>query len=135
MNSDFFLGGEAKQWKCAGIKAEPAFENNVRYFAHKFLFQYCSDTWIHYELDRGFSELVPDPNIDENNFDLAAVSATLKGQQFVRRKILDENQQPFSEPQLLDGNGKRLEQGADPVWLQFDKYRPLPFTPLLALLL
>ncbi len=24
---------------------------------------------------------------------------------------------------------------ADPVWLQFDKYRPLPFTPLLGLLL
>lgn len=124
INADPFLGGKPKQWKCLPITAEEQFENGIRYWVHTFRFDYRDEDWTHRVLDQGYTERIfvpPDRGGGPGEYKL--------------KKITDKDGQPISEPAMLDGSGRKLADGEDPVFLEFDKYRELPFNALMPFLL
>jgi len=81
--------------------------NQVYYYSVTFPVQLSRKPWRKDLLDQGYNQL-----------DVAyTVGGTMKPQ-----PILDSKGQPLSSPSALDGFGRKLEIGGDPVTLSFETY-------------
>lgn len=110
VNKYVWNGYPAKTVKCKSITtSEPQFNagSGWYYFAVTYVFEFDRDTFAKEIVDQGFSELDP-------------TTGKLK-------KINDEDGQPFSEPQNLDGSGAPLPVGDPTVFLTIDLYEEKDF--------
>lgn len=109
VNSDTWNGVEAGKVKCQSINAtrqHVATEEGVQYYwsvSYEFHFRY--DDWDLHILNQGYR-------------------TTLDGEY---ESASDSEGRPLNAPVLLDSDGQELTEGADPVFLDFEVYRRLPF--------
>lgn len=82
------------------------------YYKVSYELAFNPDGWKTKVLNAGLRELVDD---GAGGFKLQAIRV---------------NGQPVTEPYPLDANGKRLPQGADPVWIEIPNFKEIPFQPL-----
>lgn len=112
VNSDQFLGFRAGYVKCQNISADYQFKNDVYYWSVSYEFHFRSDDededdWQLHVLNQGYREL--------NGLTYSV--------------IRDAEGLPLNQPALLDANGQQLDADwDDPVFLDFDIYRNLPFS-------
>lgn len=73
-----------------------------------------------------------DFDIQDKGFETAIILARDDGNgtAFKRTKITDRNGAWITEPALLNGEGKLLKDGEDPVYFKYRKYREMPFSRL-----
>lgn len=110
VNSDTWNGFAPNTVKIRGIEVNVVWENNVLYFAYKWTLAVKYDAWRPVKiLDMGYHEY----NAGEPKL------------------IRDAYGNPLPQPSLLDGNGEKLPDGDDPVYLDFNMNRQVAFTGLI----
>lgn len=113
LNQDPFAGFAARCVKLSKIDSELKYDSDAGtedgyYNEVTYFFEFNKDGWDLKPLDQGY--------------------ATLNGG--AKTAILDTTGQPLTKPQLLDGSGNRLADGADPVFLTFKRYTTADFAAL-----
>lgn len=123
VNEDDFLGFPAKtcrinQYKARRMKTGPYYYWTVTYEIQIRAFLLVDgklETWRRRLLDQGFRE-----KVGENDDDGKPKYALIK----------DQDGNPLSEPTLLDGLGKKLSDGATPVYKEWDLHNTKNFATL-----
>lgn len=108
VNDDTWNTFPARTVKCTEIRTSEERKDpstNLYYYEVTYVFEVKWDTWTRKILDQGF--------------------AYLDGG--VRKPFLDADQQPISDPRLLDGLGAELPDGDPPVELDFRTYPDADF--------
>lgn len=99
--------------------------NGIPYFKQTLELHVNPLGWRRFILDQGDDELFA----AEEKMDGVTVSNSEVGQNgFVRRRVLDPRGNPVRG--LLDGNGKLLKKGQQPVFLIYQIDNELPFAPI-----
>ena len=106
----FPFEGKIKQW--SGVFG---FEDKIKYWKHTIELHINPLTWRFLILDRGTTTIE-----FKKSF-----SGKIIGQ--VRKRMVDEDGVPITEPQKLDGNGGLLPDGKPPVYLLYAKYKEVPY--------
>jgi len=97
---------EEKTGRMTDLRAQKLFRpDGGPYYQVVYEIQIKPEGWARKVLDQGFNE---------NTYEEGS------GSDGGIEPINDVNGNPVTEPQLLDGNGRELAQGADPVFLEFD---------------
>jgi hypothetical protein len=109
VNTDTFFGCDPGTAKIDSIEAESAFENGTFYWKVSYTIHFRREGWDVQPLDQGYHHLIA-------------------GVPTVNRDPQSGN--PYPAPRLLDGSGNLLGTGADPVFLDFEAYKEMPFAPL-----
>ena len=110
INSNQFLGADEHTLKLKIASVPPRQVETVpdigpvTYYEVTVELHYRKATWLIERLDEGFYELA----------DAAQNDPSLRF-----KPILDKNQQPFTTPQPLDGEGAALDHGDEPVYRKF----------------
>lgn len=108
-NSQPWFGGEAETWKCVALEGTlQPIENKTIYWRLETEFHYKYDNWRHKLQDRGRSELIDGK----------------------RRLIVDRGNNVINGNALLDGNGRELAVGADPIYIHYRTKRLRDFANL-----
>lgn len=118
VNDRPFWGKAARTWRCIGIDAQSNFENDCWFWTVTVTLAYRRETWDLKLLDAGYSEKV---FVDPNN----AGSPV-----WVWQKMKDPWGNEPTEPVPLDGNGRKLAIGSQPVFLEFRVYPERDFNTL-----
>lgn len=109
INGTPFVGAPIKTVKCQNISTKNVFDSNFGwYWACDFEFQFDFRTWDAIMIDQGLREY--DPSKRE------------------RVPILDGGSEKCSEPEMLNGYGKKLTKGGTPIYIRYTIYNILPFT-------
>jgi hypothetical protein len=95
-------------------------EGKYKYRQVTTVVQYREEGWDFEIQDKGYEEL---------SQTLAKVVAGIVPVSQLK-KITDRNGAFVKDPQLLDGKGKLLQPGKDPVYFVWRKYKELPFSRL-----
>jgi hypothetical protein len=95
-------------------------EGKYRYRQVTLLIQYREEGWDFEIQDKGYEEL--SRSLAPAVAGFVPVAAL--------KKITDRNGAFIKEPYLLDGKGKVLQPGKDPVYFVYRKYKELPFSRL-----
>ncbi len=114
VNSVTWRGFGARKVKVHGISWESAFENGITFWAVTFVFKVRYKTWDLQILDAGLNELIP-----------AETDRPAR-----KRPIVQSRGETPTSPLLLDGSGRLLAAGDDPVILRVRHYPELPFADL-----
>jgi len=114
INSDAIWGLAPGTVKCNVFSGQPKRAAQLYYYQVSYEFQVRFDVWRRRILDQGFREVT---GVDEDGVTTYAT-------------ILDDNLKPLSQPVLLDGDGEQLAESADPVFLERNLCRQLPFAYL-----
>jgi hypothetical protein len=117
VNTDSFAGANAGQCKIFNISAEKHIEpwgpegaeEDVTYWSVTYEIHFRREGWHKDILDQGRYEI-------ESGDKLKAIE--------------DSEDRPVADPVLLDGSGKQLPAGEDPVFLPYHVYKRLPYAPL-----
>lgn len=97
INADAYLGANKFEWRIMDIKWAKAYRGSCTpYYKRSITLRHDPDTWKREILDQGFMEIDGAGKLVQ---------------------ITDEPGRPLTTPQLLDGAGKRLAKGLDPVFL------------------
>lgn len=111
INIDPFWGHDPYTVKCLSIEAQLTHNPDIGYYwPVTYKFEFNDDGWISQILDAGFREL------NAGGTDAQA--------------ILDYKGLPVANPALLDGHGKKLAEGSDAVFLEFNIYKEMSFEGL-----
>lgn len=103
INSTRWRGRAPFTCRMIAIEYEPAQENNVSFWKVQFRIKIRKQLWLKKVIDRGFREKIP------------TGPGTFKWE-----RITDPGTGAFpTEPQLLDGNGRKLTAGSGPVFRTF----------------
>jgi hypothetical protein len=111
VSSDSFYGFDAGWAKVTDITAEYVTLGEFTYAVVTYEIQIRYDGWKKRILDRGF-RVYSGADGDGNP---------------AYEQVRGTDGTPLTEPVLLDGSGGKLADGANPVWLEFEVYRTLPF--------
>jgi hypothetical protein len=114
VNLNTWNGFGAKIVKCNSIvTGQPTYDSNggTYYYELTGVFEFNRDTWKKTILDQGYSTI-------------SLLDSTK------RNKMLGDDGQPVSDPGLLNGSGRRLAVSGTPVFLEFDVYPAVDFSPL-----
>lgn len=116
VNSDTFLGYPPGIVKLQEISAQEAFHEGEKYFQIRFVFHFRSEDetdpdWQLHVLNAGYRELTV--TVGPDNF---------------YKTILDDEGLPVNQPVPLNADGEKLRPDQDPIFLDFDVYRKLPFS-------
>jgi hypothetical protein len=111
-------GLAAESCKIDELNAEPVYypdyplRTEIQYWRQTIKISIDPAGFVEEVLNAGFNQLV------DVSVTILGVTTTVQE----RVKIIDKMGGHPSTPQLLDGSGKKLAVGADPVWLPFTKY-------------
>lgn len=114
INSDPFLGFEAETVKCVEYGGEFTVEGDFEFYVVTRVFHIRLDGWRKRVLDRGFHEKIGET---DNNIPIL-------------RKFVDDEGNPLTEPQLLNGQGRRLNSLGDPIWRRHYVNKKRAFAPM-----
>jgi len=114
INSDWFWGFAPGLVRCIQYNARIARSGNFWYWQVQYEFQIRRIGWKLKIIDEGFREKT---GIDSEGKPIYKV-------------IKDDEETSVSQPQQLDGNGRKKNDGAPAVLLEFDLYNSLPFSVL-----
>jgi len=114
INSDWFWGFAPDLVRCTQYNANIARSGNFWYWQVKYEFQIRRIGWKLKIVDEGFREKT---GIDSEGKPIYKV-------------IKDDEEISISQPQQLDGNGRKKNDGDPAVLLPFDLYNSLPFSVL-----
>lgn len=113
INSDSFLGFAEELVMCTVFDGQKIYdETRGDYYQVTYEFQIRYDGWKRRVLDEGFAEKI---GTDDDN-------------KPEHEENLDINTRKLSEPIKLDGNGRKLADGAEDVFIPFDVYHKRPFS-------
>ena len=116
MNTFTILGNFVGKYEALGrMRQAPYFENGLSYWDTTYEIIINRLTWLASPLDQGTLQLVPDP------------SAPTFQEKTMLRAITDQTGNPVNQPVKLDGKGKKLAQGQDPVYFDGLHGHPDPF--------
>lgn len=109
VNDGAFFGKDAKTVKCSNISANRVYNQDIGWFWEvTFEFQVNKDTWTRKLFDQGLYENDPDDD--------------------TKLRKIEINGVPTDVPLPLDGSGKLLPKDQDPVPLEFEVYKAMPFS-------
>jgi hypothetical protein len=114
VNTDVFQGFPAGTVRCTVFTGEEIFTPYLVYYRVTYEFQIRWDGWMLKVIDQGLREymgVLPDGTPDLQN-------------------IVDRDDKEITEPQNLDGTGRKLDVGATPVVLSFKVHQEWPFAVL-----
>lgn len=113
VNSDTAFNFPIGQIKIQSISARLIRIVGIAFWEVSYEFHMRTDGWIRKRLDEGFrtKEIV----------EMEAVYT-------VCREGANNTGDPLSQPVLLDGNGQKLAEGADPHFLEWEDFEKLPFS-------
>lgn len=111
INTDNWWGLQPKQAKVMKIKVIQQYDSLIPYVKVEYEIQVRWEGWQLLLLDKGFHVIDP---------------TSMK--QVLARDPIDGA--PYAQPVLLDGTGKQLAQGGQPVYIQFDVYQDQAFAAL-----
>jgi len=114
INSDSFRGFPPETVLCRVFTGDEVYTPYMKYYRVTYEFQVRFDGWKRRVLDQGFREYV----------------GTGTDGAPLYKQFTDNEGNPLTEPTLLNGNGKKLDDGASAVFLEFDVRRKLPFSKL-----
>lgn len=118
VNVDVWQGFDIGTLKVNTVEVQEQSENGITFWEIKYVIAVKWDGWnpVHL-LDCGYYEyLSEDPSTTPNPNFVPGL-----------RIITDIHGRPVNSPALLDGNGRKLPPGYDPVFLGFQMYREISF--------
>lgn len=141
INEDPFLIADPGQAKISNISGDEKRENGILFWEVTYEFEFRREGWQTEMLDQGFRELLGFEEAEDDTSATSGVSTSTSddttppcvtnSRKPIYRQILDREGIPSNEPTLLNGHGRQLGEGCDPVYLPFKTSRVVPFWPLL----
>ncbi|MCP4711597.1 MAG: hypothetical protein GY869_23510, partial [Planctomycetes bacterium] len=118
INSDAWQGFTADKCKVITFSGTPAHVGDYHYYDVVIEIQIRDeldgDNWMRRFVDQGYREKSTDSETGETTYNT----------------IVGEDGNPLSQPTLLDGDGCKLAEGADPVYREYYTNKRLPFAIL-----
>lgn len=127
----------ARQCKVRQYGGRSMFTNRIAYWQITIEMCVNPDGWRLQLLDRGFGVRMmagdPKQNIHPADIEQWSSADVLRFGNMPAAHVMGPNDEPMAVPGLLDGNGKLLAPGQQPVYLEYQIYDEISFNTLFAL--
>jgi hypothetical protein len=141
VNSDFFYGFPPKTCKLMIFDGEPVRAAELYYYAVTIEIHIRYDVenellsgWQKRFMDEGFRVIKRDDNgniLHDDDVVDGEGNVTTRGKKIAYEILTgDDKVTPLSQPVKLDGEGGKLEEGKDPVFLEYETFKLRPFDVL-----